>query len=74
VRVNLDTALSLLPPDRFVRIHRSFAISFDQIELMGKEVVSCVIADKQLPVSKKYYAEFVKKIIILEPDAFNSLD
>lgn len=68
VRITLDAALNLLPENKFLRIHRSFAVSVDHIDLLGRDSVSFdSIPDLELPVSKKYYAQFIEKVVILDP-------
>ena len=67
VRITLDAALNLLPENKFLRIHRSYAVSVDYIDKMGRESVTFEsIPDFELPVSKKYYAEFVEQVVILD--------
>ena|SRR5438105_446451 len=75
VRVTLDAALNLLPEYKFVRIHRSFAVSVDHIDVVGRESVKLLTDPKlEIPVSKKYYAEIIEKIVILESGSTDSAD
>src|SRR5678816_3509321 len=56
VRTSLEAALSQLPEDQFVQIHRSYAIAADEVNMIGKDFVTFVsFPDKALPVSKSYY-------------------
>lgn len=48
--------IDLLPEDKFVRIHRSFIVAFDQIESVQAD--SVLICSRNIPVSKTYRSEF----------------
>ncbi|GAB4246159.1 MAG: LytTR family DNA-binding domain-containing protein [Saprospiraceae bacterium] len=50
-----------LPEDRFLRVHRSFIVSLDKVELMeGNQVV---IADRKIPVSRTLQETIYNKLI-----------
>ncbi len=50
-----------LPEDRFLRVHRSFIISLDKVELMeGNQVV---IAGRKIPVSRTLHEMIYNKLI-----------
>jgi DNA-binding LytR/AlgR family response regulator len=67
VRTSMDAALNQLPGNQFVQIHRSFAVSLDYLDVIGKDFVTFVTdPDTMLPVSKKYYAGLMEKIRIIE--------
>ena len=51
---NLKTFLEKLPPERFVRIHKSFAIPVDKIEAIKKSSVE--IAGVDIPVGQTFRA------------------
>ncbi|MDP4262234.1 MAG: LytTR family DNA-binding domain-containing protein [Bacteroidota bacterium] len=73
VRTSLDAALSQLPKNHFVQIHRSFVISIDHIVAVGKDFVSLIsVPDKVFPLSKKFYAPLLELIKIIETDSPDS--
>lgn len=50
-----------LPGDRFLRVHRSFIVSLDKVELMeGNQVV---IGDRKIPVSRTLHETIYNKLI-----------
>lgn len=63
VRSSLDAALQLLSSERFVRIHRSFAVSIDHVVEITKD--SVLMYDAELPVARKYYPELLKRIKVI---------
>ncbi|MCB0517766.1 MAG: response regulator transcription factor [Lewinellaceae bacterium] len=48
--LSLKQLESELPPDKFLRVHRSFIVSLDKIELMDGNML--IIKDKRIPVSR----------------------
>jgi DNA-binding LytR/AlgR family response regulator len=67
VRISLNTAMELLPADKFLRVHRSFAVSFDHISEVGRESVLFTAFPKlEVPVSRPYYVQFTKQVVILD--------
>ena len=67
IRISLDTALGLLPKDRFAKVHRSYAVAIDHVDVLGRDFVTLVpFPDIELPVSRVYYTAFVKKVVVLE--------
>ncbi len=50
-----------LPPDKFVRVHRSFIVSLDKVELM--EGNQLVIKDKKIPVSRSQQEAIFNRLI-----------
>lgn len=59
-RLNMSQALQLLPEDGFMRIHKSFIIGLQHIELIDQGEV--VIAGKRLPIAKTYKEELIKRL------------
>jgi len=57
---NLKNFLDHLPVDRFLRIHRSYAVAIDKIQ--GLDGNDLVVAEHRLPLGKTYRYE-VKKLI-----------
>jgi|ERR1051326_5506765 DNA-binding LytR/AlgR family response regulator len=67
VRTSLDAALAQLPENQFVQIHRSFAVSLDHLETIGRDFVSLIsLPGYEFPVSKKYYPTLIERIRIIE--------
>lgn len=70
IRITLDAALSLLPENKFQRIHRSYAVSLDHIDVLNRDSVTFTsFPDLEIPVSRKYYVQFTKQILILDATA-----
>jgi len=70
LRITLNAAMDLLPKDKFLRVHRSFAVSFDHINQVGRETVTfTAFPQLEIPVSRPYYVEFTKQVVILDSNA-----
>jgi two-component system LytT family response regulator len=59
-RMNMKDLMSTLPPDNFVRIHRSFVIAIDKIDTIEKQIV--VISGNKIPIGESYRDDFFKRI------------
>jgi DNA-binding LytR/AlgR family response regulator len=67
IRISLDAAMELLPKNKFLRVHRSFAVSVDHISDVGREsVFFTAFPDLEIPVSRQYYVQLTKQVVILE--------
>lgn len=49
-----------LPPDKFVRVHRSYIVSIEKISVMDDSTV--VVNEKTIPIGKSYRDAFLAKI------------
>ena len=49
---NLKTFVSKLPPDQFIRVHRSFVVSLSNIDVVSKNEIT--IGKKDLPIGESY--------------------
>lgn len=49
---NLKTFASKLPKDDFIRVHRSYVVSLDNIDVVSKNEI--VIGQKQIPIGESY--------------------
>ena len=49
---NLKTFVSKLPPDQFIRVHRSFVVSLSNIDMVSKNEIT--IGKKDLPIGESY--------------------
>jgi len=59
-RISLEGMLNTINSDRFMKVHRSFAVNLDHIkELKSRELV---VGKHLIPVSRKYIKEFKEKI------------
>lgn len=58
VHRNISFAEQKLPPDQFIRIHRSFIVAIDKIEAYNTTVV--VVGGKELPIGRNYKNEVAK--------------
>ncbi len=52
IRGNLTELSNLLSPEKFIRIHRSYIVQFNQIELIQKDNV--IIGQRKIPIGKTY--------------------
>ena len=50
-----------LPPDRFVRVHRSYLVSLDKVEMMDGHKL--IIQGKEIPVSRSQQEEIYQRLI-----------
>lgn len=55
---SMKTILEELPPNRFMRVHRSYIISLDKIDALGKNHVT--IGKNKIPISDFYHEDFSK--------------
>jgi DNA-binding LytR/AlgR family response regulator len=65
IRTSLDTALRQLPDKMFLKVHRSFAVSVLHIVAIDRQVLEVHGLEQLVPVSKKYYPEFIKQVTII---------
>ncbi|HMG81875.1 MAG TPA: LytTR family DNA-binding domain-containing protein [Ferruginibacter sp.] len=49
---NLKTFVSKLPADQFIRVHRSFVVSLNNIDMVSKNEIT--IGKKELPIGESY--------------------
>ncbi|MFV0391785.1 MAG: LytR/AlgR family response regulator transcription factor [Paludibacteraceae bacterium] len=56
IRITLKKLLKMLPPDEFMRVHRSYIVSLRHISEVRNKKIS--IADRQIPVSANYEKNF----------------
>jgi DNA-binding LytR/AlgR family response regulator len=68
VRISMEAAVKSLPSDKFARVHRLYAVSIKEISKISDESLMIRNFENEIPVSKQFYADFVKKIKILDAD------
>jgi len=57
VHETFQNMLSQLPENEFIRVHKSFAIAFNKLEVIEGNMVK--IKDKSIPVGQTYRSEFL---------------
>src|ERR1044072_420883 len=65
-RITFDAAMDLLPENKFLRVHRSFAAAAEHIDVIERDSVRFVSIRTEIPVSKKWYAALANQVIILD--------
>ena len=65
-RISLVEAMKLLPDNKFLRVHRSFAVAAEHIDIVKRDSLQLATIPVELPVSKIYYSAFIKHFIILD--------
>lgn len=56
VRMTMKAMLEKLPPQGFVRVHRSYIVALPQIQQVRNKLIT--IGDEEIPISNSYEAEF----------------
>ena len=64
VRSTLTNALKKLPPDMFLKVHRSFAASVFHIDDINRDHL--LVAGESIPIGKQYYKALIEKLNIIE--------
>jgi len=59
-RMNMNDLMNSLPPDNFIRIHRSFVIAIDKIDTIEKHAV--VIQGKRIPIGESFRDDLFERI------------
>jgi DNA-binding LytR/AlgR family response regulator len=55
---------NLLPPHRFIRVHRSYYVSMDKIIFVEKQQIH--LKDKVIPIGQMYVSLFIKQLTSLK--------
>ena len=63
IHSTMKTIESKLPPDKFIRVHRSFIISIDNITSIDDSVI--VIGKQLIPIGAVYKDNFTKRLNLL---------
>jgi DNA-binding LytR/AlgR family response regulator len=64
VRSTLAGALKKLPPEMFIRIHRSIAVSVFYIDQVAKDHL--IIHEESIPIGKQYYRSLIRRLNVIE--------
>ena len=59
-RMNMEELLNSLPPNRYARIHKSYVVVLDKLEIIERHEVH--IAGKEIPIGRSYREDFLKQI------------
>lgn len=65
-RITFDAAMELLPENKFIRVHRSFAAAAEHIDVIERDSVRFVSIRTEIPVSRKWYVALANQIVILD--------
>ena len=68
VRITMEAAVKSLPSEKFARVHRLYAVAIKEISKISKQTLMIRNFETEIPVSKQFYSDFVKKINILVED------
>jgi DNA-binding LytR/AlgR family response regulator len=63
VRSSLSTMLKKLPPDIFIKTHRSYVASVYHISTICKDHL--VVMDQPIPIAKQHYRSLLAKLNII---------
>jgi len=64
VRSSLSAALKKLPPEMFIKTHRSHAASIHFIDKVAKDHL--IVGGEAIPISRQYYKPVLKQLNIIE--------
>jgi DNA-binding LytR/AlgR family response regulator len=65
-RITFDAAMDLLPENKFLRVHRSFAAAADHIDVIERDSVRFISMKAEIPVSRKWYAALSNQVVIMD--------
>jgi DNA-binding LytR/AlgR family response regulator len=69
IRASLDGVLANVPKDMFIRIHRSYAVSPKYLDTIEKDHVTFVsVPDATNPIGRKYYADLISRLKIVNAE------
>lgn len=64
VRSSLSGALKKLPPEMFIKTHRSFAASIHFIDNIARDHLT--IGNESIPIARQYYKLVIERLNIIE--------
>lgn len=73
IRTTLEIAIAQMPKNKFIQVHRSYAINTDFIDEFNRETLKLKYVRGEIPVSKVFYPEMIKRIVILDAESQKSL-
>jgi|SRR5688572_11557359 DNA-binding LytR/AlgR family response regulator len=63
-RSSLSGALKKLPPEIFIKIHRSCVVSIYFIDNIARDHLT--IGKETIPIGRRYYESFIKQLNVIE--------
>ncbi len=73
IRTTLEIAIAQMPKNKFIQVHRSYAINTDFIDEFNRETLKLKYVRGEIPVSKVFYPEMIKRIVILDAESQKTL-
>lgn len=70
-RISFDAAMDLLPENKFLRVHRSFAVAAEHVDVIERDSVRFRDLTGEIPVSRQYYVALSKQVTILDTAAID---
>lgn len=64
VRSSLSAALKKLPPDMFIKTHRSYAASIHFIDDVARDHL--IVSGEAIPIARQYYKPVINRLNIIE--------
>ena len=64
VRSSLSGTLKKLPPDMFIKIHRSYAASVFFIDNVSRDHLT--VGDEPIPIARQYYKTVIEQLNVIE--------
>jgi DNA-binding LytR/AlgR family response regulator len=64
VHASLSSILKKLPPDLFIKTHRSWAASILFIEIIEREQLT--ICNNSIPIARQYYKTVIEQLNVIE--------
>jgi DNA-binding LytR/AlgR family response regulator len=64
VRSTLSGTLRKLPPEMFIKIHRSFAVSIYFIDTIDRDHLT--VGNDAIPIARQYYRQVIKQLNVIE--------
>jgi DNA-binding LytR/AlgR family response regulator len=63
IRSSLSGVLKKLPPEMFIKTHRSFAVSIFYIKSLARDHL--IIGEVSIPISRQYYKTVIEQLNVI---------
>lgn len=70
-QITMKEMESILPDDKFIRVHRSFIVSLNAIDKFSNRKIYVLNSDRVIPVGRKYTASFNNLYNIFKSNSLN---
>lgn len=70
-QITMKEMESILPDDKFIRVHRSFIVSLNSIDKFSNRKIYVLNSDRVIPVGRKYTASFNNLYNIFKSNRIN---